>query len=118
MTLAWSAQEEALRLVCAFELAPPARRLPAIHAAMALANDRCWSGAFVLWPDQKMMAYRYSLNLTGGAQAELGPDQRHGPELASSPASASIRPSSSSPGAARTPEKALGIAMSEAYGRA
>ena len=36
---------------------------------MALANDKCWSGAFVMWPDQKLLVYRYSLNLAGGAQA-------------------------------------------------
>jgi hypothetical protein len=55
VTLAWSAQDETLRLISAFELSPPARRLGAFHTAMALANDRCWSGAFVLWREQKLM---------------------------------------------------------------
>ena len=78
VTLAWSARDETLRLICAFDMAPPARRVAALDAAMCLANDRCWSGAFVLWREQKLMGYRYSLNLAGGAQATLGADQRHG----------------------------------------
>src|SRR6188472_3093899 len=66
LTLAWSARDECLRLVCAFEMDVTAKRLPGLYAAMALANDRCWSGAFTLWRDQKLMAYRYALNLNGG----------------------------------------------------
>ena len=69
VTLAWSAHDETLRLIAAFDMAPPARRIGALHTAMGLANDKCWTGAFVLWPEQKLMAYRYSLNLTGGAHA-------------------------------------------------
>ena len=117
VTLAWSAQEEALRLLCAFELAPPARRLPAIHAAMALANDRCWSGAFVLWRDQKMMAYRYSLNLAGGAQASSA--QINDMVRTSVTACERFYPAFQLVAwGGEKPEKALGIAMSEAYGRA
>ena len=70
VTLAWSAHEESLRLICAFDMAPPARRVSALAQAMCLANDRCWSGAFVLWRDQKLMGYRYSLNLSGGAMSK------------------------------------------------
>ena len=69
VTLAWSAHDETLRLICAFEMAPPARRGPALHTVMSLANDRCWTGAFVLWREQKLMVYRYGLMLAGGAQA-------------------------------------------------
>ena len=35
VTLAWSARDETLRLICAFDMAPPARRVAALHAAMA-----------------------------------------------------------------------------------
>ena len=31
VTLAWSAHDETLRLICAFELAPPARRIAALQ---------------------------------------------------------------------------------------
>ena len=31
VTLAWSARDETLRLICAFDMAPPARRVAALH---------------------------------------------------------------------------------------
>jgi hypothetical protein len=117
VTLAWSAHEEALRLVCAFDLAPPPRRQAAMNAAMALANDNCWSGAFVLWREQKMMAYRYSLNLAGGAQASSA--QINDMVRSAVMACERFYPAFQLVGwGGETPEKALGIAMTEAYGRA
>jgi len=117
VTLAWSAREETLRLICAFEMAPPTRRLSAFYKAMALANDRCWSGAFVLWPDQKLMVYRYSLNLAGGATASAA--QIQDMVRAAICASERFYPAFQLVAwGGETPEKALGIAMAEAYGRA
>lgn len=117
VTLAWSAHEEHLRLICAFELAPPAKRMNAVYKLMALANDRCWSGAFTLWQEQKLMVYRYSLNLTGGAQA-TGP-QINDMVRAAVSACERFYPAFQLVGwSGETPEKALGIAMTEAYGRA
>jgi hypothetical protein len=117
VTLAWSAHEETLRLICAFELAPPAKRLAAFYKAMALANDKCWSGAFVLWPEQKLMVYRYSLNLTGGAAA--GEAQIQDMVRGAVAASERFYPAFQLVAwGGETPEKALGIAMAEAYGRA
>ncbi len=117
VTLAWSSREETLRLICAFELAPPARRLGAFYKAMALANDKCWSGAFVLWPDQKLMVYRYCLNLAGGAAA--GPAQIQEMVRAAVGACERFYPAFQLVAwGGETPEKALGIAMAEAYGRA
>jgi hypothetical protein len=117
VTLAWSASDESLRLVCAFEMAPPARRLAAVYKAMALANDRCWSGAFILWPDQKLMVYRYALNCTGGAMA--GQAQITDMMRAAVAACERFYPAFQLVAwGGETPEKALGIAMSEAYGRA
>ena len=107
VTLAWSARDETLRLICAFDMAPPARRLAALHAAMCLANDRCWTGAFVLWREQKLMGYRYGLNLSGGAPASSAPRSTTWSAPRSPPASASTRRSSSSPGAARRRRRRL-----------
>ena len=42
VTLAWSAHDETLRLICAFELAPPARRARVVVEAEAGAFER-WS---------------------------------------------------------------------------
>lgn len=69
LTLAWSPIDETLRLVCAFDMEPPKARLPHLYETMELANNKCWSGAFTLWSSQKMMVYRYGLNLSGGALA-------------------------------------------------
>lgn len=117
VTLAWSARDELLRLICAFDMAPPARRLNALQTVMCLANDRCWTGAFVLWRDQKLMGYRYSLNLAGGAQASSAQinDMVRSAVLACErfyPAFQLVA------WGGETPDKALGIAMTEAYGRA
>jgi len=66
ITLAWSAYDETLRILCSFEMAPPAEKLPLLYETLNLANDQCWSGAFTLWLEQKLMVYRYGLVLTGG----------------------------------------------------
>lgn len=69
LTLAWSGHDETLRLICAFDMDPPADRLPLLYELMERANDKCWSGAFTLWAPQKLMVYRYGLNLSGGVSA-------------------------------------------------
>ncbi|HVL21159.1 MAG TPA: YbjN domain-containing protein [Amaricoccus sp.] len=117
VTLAWSPREEALRLICAFEMAPPARRLSALHTAMGLANDVCWSGAFVLWREQKLMGYRYSLNLAGGAHATEAQIQ----DIVRTAVNACERFYPAFQLVAwggEKPERALQVAMAEAYGRA
>ncbi len=117
VTLAFSGREETLRLICAFEMAPGSKRMAAFHKLMALANDKCWTGAFVHWPEQKLLVYRYSLNLAGGAQAtpEQIQDMLRNAVMACErfyPAFQLVAYGN------EAPEKALGIAMSEAYGRA
>ena len=98
-------------------MAPPTRRLAALHTAMGLANDRCWTGAFVLWREQKLMAYRYCLNLTGGAHASSA--QINDMVRAAVTACERFYPAFQLVAwGGETPEKALGIAMAEAYGRA
>lgn len=117
VTLAWSPHEENLRLICAFEMKPPAKRMSAFYRAMALANDRCWSGSFTLWRDQGLMAYRYALNLSGGAAASS--DQINDMVRAAVHASERFYPAFQLVAwGGEKPELALGIAMTEAYGRA
>jgi hypothetical protein len=117
VTLALSQQDESLRLICAFEMDPPEDRIAELYTAMGKANDRCWTGAFTLWRDQDLMAYRYSLNLAGGAQAssaQINDMVRCAVSTAERfyPAFQLVAFGN------ETPEKALGIAMAEAYGRA
>ena len=73
ITLAWSPHDETLRLVCSFEMDPPSASLPGLFETLNSANDKCWTGAFTLWQEQKLMVYRYGLALTGGETA--GPAQ-------------------------------------------
>jgi len=69
LSLAWSGYDETLRLICTFDLDPPEARRAALYEALDLANDRTWTGAFTLWREQKLMVYRYGLNLVGEAVA-------------------------------------------------
>ncbi|WBU52600.1 YbjN domain-containing protein [Paracoccus sp. SCSIO 75233] len=69
ITLAWSNAEEMLRLICTFDMDPPAERMPALHEAMNMANDQVWDGAFTFWPSQRMMVWRYGLVLAGETTA-------------------------------------------------
>ena len=67
ISLAWSAYDETLRIMWTFDLDPPKEREQALYHALDRANDKCWTGCFTLWPEQKLMVYRYGLNLVGGA---------------------------------------------------
>ena len=73
ITLAWSAYDETLRLVCTFEMDPPEEKLMQLYELLNSINDQCWAGSFTYWREQKMMVYRYGLILSGGHIA--GPDQ-------------------------------------------
>ncbi|MEM6478721.1 MAG: YbjN domain-containing protein [Pseudomonadota bacterium] len=73
ITLAWSAYDQTLRLICTFDMEPPAQRMDALNAALNRVNDNCWAGAFTYWESQKLMVYRYGLILSGGQMAT--PDQ-------------------------------------------
>jgi len=65
ITLAWSPQDETLRLICTFEMEPPEERLAELYETLNAANDMCWAGAFTFWSAQKLMVWRYGLVLAG-----------------------------------------------------
>ena len=66
LTLAWSPQDETLRLICTFEMEPPEARHLQLYDLINRCNDMVWTGAFTYWADQKMMVWRYGLALNGG----------------------------------------------------
>ncbi|GIX14096.1 MAG: hypothetical protein KatS3mg118_2055 [Paracoccaceae bacterium] len=68
LSLAWSGGEEMLRLICVFDLDPPADREAELLRLVDLANDRIWGGAFTLWREKGQMVFRYGLVLAGGAR--------------------------------------------------
>ncbi len=117
LTLAWSAQDETLRLICTFEMEPPEARLPVIYDMLNRCNDMVWNGAFTYWTEQKLMVWRYGLCLAGGQM--VGSEQID--RLISAAVMASERFYPAFQLAAwgdRSPGEALKVAIAEAYGRA
>jgi hypothetical protein len=117
ITLAWSGYDETLRLICTFEMDPPAEKMAALYECLNGANDQCWAGAFTYWGEQRLMVYRYGLVLTGGQIA--------GPEQIDKLISLAVKncerfyPAFQLVAwADRTPADALKVAIAEAYGRA
>lgn len=117
LTLAWSAREEVLRLICTFDMDPPADRLPMIYETLNLANDQVWDGGFTFWAQQRLMVWRYGLVLAGDAIASAEQvDQMIAGALLSCER---FYPSFQLVGWGNTaPAAALDIALGETYGRA
>lgn len=117
ITLAWSAYDETLRMVCTFEMEPPEEKLAGLYELLNLVNDQCWAGAFTYWAEQKLMVYRYGLVLSGGQIASAEQiDTLIGAAVTSAeryyPAIQMLVWGD------RSPEEAMKVAIAEAYGRA
>lgn len=117
ITLAWSPYDETLRLICTYEMEPPAHRIQALYEALNAINDQSWGGAFTWWTEQKMMVYRYGLVLAGEqvASPEQIDTMIHGAVTLCErfyPALQLVT------WAERTPEEAIQIAIGQTYGRA
>lgn len=117
VTLAWSAYDQTLRLICTFEMEPPEERIPALYECLNRTNDMCWAGAFTYWDEQKFMVYRYGLVLAGDLAA--------GPEQIDTMINAAVLSAERFYPAFQlviwkgyTPKEALQVAICEAYGRA
>jgi len=116
-TLAWSEQDETLRLICTFEMEPPEDKISALYDVLNRCNDMVWTGAFTYWSEQKLMVWRYGLCLAGGQIA--GPEQID--RLISSAVMAAERfyPAFQLVSwAEKSPADAMKVAIAEAYGRA
>jgi hypothetical protein len=117
LTLAWSARDETLRLICTFEMDPPEAREEALFALLNRVNDECWTGAFTWWGEQRLMVWRYGLVLSGGQCASV--EQVDRMILAALGAAERFYPAFQMVNwAGKSPEEALQVAMSEAWGRA
>ena len=117
LTLAWSGQDETLRLICTFEMEPPAERRGALYEVLNRCNDMVWTGAFTWWEEQKLMVWRYGLALNGGQMAM--PEQID--RMISSAVMAAERFYPAFQLVAwgdKSPEAAMQVAIAEAYGRA
>ena len=117
ITLAWSGFDETLRMICTFDMDPPADKMPALYNILNDVNDRCWAGAFTYWGEQKLMVYRYGLVLAGGQDASAEQiDTMIGAAVVSAeryyPAFQLVVWGD------QEPAEALQVAIAEAYGRA
>ncbi len=117
ITLAWSGFDETLRMICTFDMDPPADKMPALYNMLNDVNDRCWAGAFTYWGEQKLMIYRYGLVLAGGQDASAEQiDTMIGAAVVSAeryyPAFQLVVWGD------QEPAEALQVAIAEAYGRA
>ena len=117
ITLAWSGFDETLRIICSFEMEPPIEKLKDLYETLNVANDRCWTGAFTFWEEQRLMVYRYGLVLAGGqiATAEQIDTMISSSVLAAEkyyPAFQLVIYDNQSP------DRAMQVAIAEAYGHA
>lgn len=117
ITLAWSGRDETLRLICTFEMDPPEQKLPALYECLNRTNDTVWAGAFTFWKEQRLMVWRYGLVLAGGQIATPEQiDRLIGQAVISAerfyPAFQLVAWGDHSP------ERAMDVAIAEAYGRA
>ncbi|MGV6812146.1 MAG: YbjN domain-containing protein [Brevirhabdus sp.] len=117
ITLAWSAYENTLRLICTFEMEPPSERMNEIYRALNAVNDMCWTGAFSYWEEQKLMVYRYGLVLAG--DAAIAPEQIDRLVGAAVGSAERFYPAFQLVAwGDQNAEDALQVAIAEAYGRA
>lgn len=117
LTLAWSAREEVLRLVCTFDMDPPADRIGTLHELLNLANDQVWDGGFTFWAAQRLMVWRYGLVLAGEAVA--APEQIDHMIRAAIEASERFYPAfQMACWGNASADEAIGIAIAGAFGRA
>ena len=117
ITLAWSAHDETLRLISSFEMEPAEERLGKFYETLNRANDLCWAGAFTYWAEQKLMVWRYGLVLAGGQVA--GPEQIDRLITMAVLTSERFYPAFQLVSwSSKSPEQAIQVAITEAYGRA
>ncbi|MEZ5887290.1 MAG: YbjN domain-containing protein [Paracoccaceae bacterium] len=117
VTLAWSGHDETLRLIATFEMDPPAEKLPALYEVLNRANDMVWSGAFTFWAEQRLMVWRYGLVLAGSQIAT--PEQIDRLITQAVLAAERFYPAFQLVAwGDDAPERALDVALTEAYGRA
>jgi len=117
ITLAWSAYDETLRLICTFEMEPPEDKLPLIYDVLNRSNDMCWAGAFTYWQEQRLMVYRYGLVMAGGQI--VAPEQIDRLIAGAVGAAERFYPAFQLVAwGDQSPADAIHVAIAEAYGRA
>jgi hypothetical protein len=68
----WMYDIEALHLACIFELQAPERSNAEIEHLIPMINSQMWVGHFEFWPTERLVQFRHTLLLSGGARASRG----------------------------------------------
>ncbi|MEM7526173.1 MAG: YbjN domain-containing protein [Pseudomonadota bacterium] len=117
LSLAWSERDDMLRLIASFEMVPHDDCRAAFQELLVMVNDRIWNGAFSLWPEQGLVAFRYGLTLAGGASAT--PEQIEAMVLSALALSERFYPAfQACAWTNETAEQALDFVIEDAYGTA
>lgn len=117
LTLAWSAKDDTLRLVCTFEMQPPTGVDAGLYELLNRINDECWCGAFTWWADQRLMVWRYGLVL--GATQSASVDQVDQMIRSAIGSAERFYPAFQLVSwGGQSPQEAMKVAMAEAWGRA
>ncbi len=117
ISLAWSAFDDTLRMVLTFEMEPPTETRAALFEMLNNINDQCWSGAFTFWCEQQLMVYRYGLICSGCN--DIAPEQVHTMIKAAVGSAERFYPALQLVvWGGKTPNEAMQIAISHAYGTA
>ena len=61
----WSQELSAFHFTCAFDIKIPVHKESEVSALLSLVNDRLWLGHFLIWQDEGIPMYRYSMPLRG-----------------------------------------------------
>ncbi len=74
VSFTWMDHLEALHVACAFDLKAPDTKRGELVELVALVNEQLWLGHFDLWTSEKIVMFRHTLPLAGGAEmtAEQG----------------------------------------------
>ena len=62
-------EDELVIVACAFELKAPERSNAEIEHLIPMINAQMWVGHFEFWPTDRLVVFRHTLVLSGGAQA-------------------------------------------------
>ena len=117
LSLALSTRGDMLRLICTFEINPPAERIDEFLKLINIANDRIWTGNFTWWEEKGLLVFRYGLTLAGGAVATT--EQVEEMVLNAVSLSERFYPAFQLVGwSSESAEEAAGIAIEQAYGTA
>ncbi len=117
LTIYLNSCDDTLRFICAFEMLPPVERFAALFELLNYCNDLVWTGAFHFIPDKKLMVWRYALVLDYGQVVTKEQVQRI--VTASVQSAERFYPTFQLVNwGDKSPQDALKMAMTEAYGRA